>query len=105
MSIVHICIVIAVILLLSFRWYDGWKKRNKVICVVENNCTGCQRCVKRCTRHALEIVKNETGTRATVKYHDRCTACGDCLAKCKFNALKLIEREAAAFNTNNNRQK
>ena len=91
MSIVHISIVVAVILLISFRWYDSWKKRNKVICVVESNCTGCQRCVKRCTRHALEMEKNETGTRATVN-PDKCTACGDCLAKCKFNALKLIER-------------
>jgi len=93
MHIVPISIVIAVILLILFKWYDSWKKRNKVICVVESNCTGCQRCVKRCTRRALEMEKNEIGTRATVKYPNKCTACGDCLAKCKFNALKLIERE------------
>jgi NAD-dependent dihydropyrimidine dehydrogenase PreA subunit len=41
----------------------------------------------------LEVVEDETGKRATVKYSDKCTACGDCLPKCKFNALKLIERE------------
>jgi len=93
MSIVHISIIIAVILLISVKWYDSRKKRNKVIYVVESNCTGCQRCVKRCTRHALEMVENETGTHATVKYPDKCTACGDCLAKCKFNALKIVERE------------
>ena len=92
MSILQISVVIAVILLISVRWYDGQKKKNKVICVVETNCTGCQRCVKRCSRHVLEIVKNETGTCATVKDSDKCTACGDCLSKCKFSALKLIER-------------
>ena len=92
MSIVHIGIIIAVILLISFKLYDRHKKKNKVICVVESNCTGCQRCVKRCIRHALEMITNENGTRAAVKYPDKCTACGDCLAKCKFNALKLIER-------------
>ena len=92
-STVYIGIVIAVMLLISVRWYDSRKKRNKVICVVECNCTGCQRCVKRCTHHALEMVSGETGNHATVRCLDRCTACGDCLVKCKFNALKLIERE------------
>ena len=93
MSIVYISIIIAVILLISARLYDSHKKKNKIICVTESNCTGCQRCVKRCTRRALEMVKNETETCATVKYPDKCTACGDCIAKCKFNALRLIERE------------
>jgi len=92
MSVIQIIVVFAVILLISVRWYDGQKKKNKVICVVESTCTGCQRCVKRCTRRALEIVKNEIGIRATVK-PEKCTACGDCLSKCKFNSLKLIERE------------
>jgi NAD-dependent dihydropyrimidine dehydrogenase PreA subunit len=40
----------------------------------------------------LEVVDDEAGKRATVKYPDKCTACGDCLGKCKFNALKLIEQ-------------
>ena len=93
MGILHISIIVMFILLISIKWYDSRKKRHKVICVVESNCTGCQRCVKRCTHHALEMVKNETGTHATVKYHDKCTACGDCIVKCKFNALKLIERK------------
>ena len=92
MSVIQIIVVIAVILLISVKWYDGHKKKNKVICVIESTCTGCQCCVKRCTRHALEIVKNETGIGAIVK-PNKCTACGDCLCKCKFNSLKLIERE------------
>ncbi|MDR3366542.1 MAG: 4Fe-4S binding protein [Prevotellaceae bacterium] len=72
--------------------YRRRKNRNKIICVVESSCTGCRRCVKRCTHHVLEAVKNEAGVRVVVKYPDKCTACGDCLSKCKFNALKLIER-------------
>jgi ferredoxin len=59
---------------------------------VESNCTGCGRCVRRCSRHVLETVRNDTGMHAVVRYPDRCTACGDCIAKCKFNALKLVER-------------
>jgi NAD-dependent dihydropyrimidine dehydrogenase PreA subunit len=59
---------------------------------VESNCTGCRRCVKRCSRHVLEMVEDGTGIHAAVKYPDKCTACENCLDKCKFNALKLIER-------------
>ncbi|MDR0743595.1 MAG: 4Fe-4S binding protein [Tannerella sp.] len=68
------------------------KNRNKIIYVIESSCTGCRRCVKRCSRRVLVAVKNETGTHVTVKYPDKCTACGDCLGKCKFDALKLVER-------------
>jgi NAD-dependent dihydropyrimidine dehydrogenase PreA subunit len=60
--------------------------------VDENNCSGCGRCVKRCSHHVLEMVEDETGLHAAVKYPDRCTACGDCLDKCKFNALNLVKR-------------
>jgi NAD-dependent dihydropyrimidine dehydrogenase PreA subunit len=73
--------------------YRRHKNRNKVISVDKNSCTGCRRCIKRCQRHVLEAVEDETGKRATVKYPDKCTACGDCLGKCKFSALKLIERK------------
>ncbi|MDR2775440.1 MAG: 4Fe-4S dicluster domain-containing protein [Tannerella sp.] len=68
------------------------KNRHKIVCVVESNCTGCGRCVKRCSHNVLETVKDETGIHVAVKYPDRCTACEDCLGRCKFNALKLIER-------------
>jgi NAD-dependent dihydropyrimidine dehydrogenase PreA subunit len=40
----------------------------------------------------LEMVEDETGIHAVVKYPDRCAACGECPNRCKFNALKLIER-------------
>jgi ferredoxin len=92
MNTVYICVGIVLLLWISGNLHRRRKNRNRIICVVENNCTGCGRCVKRCSRRVLETVKNETGTRVTVKYPDKCTVCGDCLGKCKFNALKLVER-------------
>ncbi|MDR2804376.1 MAG: 4Fe-4S dicluster domain-containing protein [Dysgonamonadaceae bacterium] len=92
MNIVYICVGIALLLWILGNGYRRRKNRNKVISVIENNCTGCGRCIKRCSRRVLETAKDETGIHAVVKYPDRCAACGDCLIRCKFNALKLIER-------------
>jgi NAD-dependent dihydropyrimidine dehydrogenase PreA subunit len=92
MNVVYISLGILVLLTISVKLYQKKKRRNKVICVVESNCTGCRRCIKRCIHRVLETVNNETGIHAAVKYPDKCTACGDCLGKCKFNALKLIKR-------------
>jgi NAD-dependent dihydropyrimidine dehydrogenase PreA subunit len=72
--------------------YLGKKRKNKVICVVENSCNGCSRCCKRCSRRVLEVVQDEAGRHAIVKYPDKCNACGDCLGKCKFGALKIVDR-------------
>ena len=91
MNIVYISIGV-VVLWTAVVFFRDKKNKNKVICIVKNNCTGCRRCVKRCTRGALDIIKAETDIYAIVKYPDKCTSCGDCLGKCKFNALKLIKR-------------
>jgi NAD-dependent dihydropyrimidine dehydrogenase PreA subunit len=87
--IVYVGIGFVVFMWIFIHLHHKQKNRNKVICVVESNCTGCRRCVKRCQRHVLEMVDDEIGIHATVKYPDKCTVCGDCLSKCKFNALKL----------------
>jgi NAD-dependent dihydropyrimidine dehydrogenase PreA subunit len=92
MNAVYIGIGIAILLWISFNLHRKRKRRNKVIHVVENNCTGCRRCVKRCQHHVLEMSGTETKIYAAVKYPDMCTACGDCLDKCRSNALNLIER-------------
>ena len=92
MNAIYIGMGIMLLLWISGNLYRRRKNRNKVVRVVESNCIGCGRCVKRCTRRVLETITDETGTRAVVKYPDRCTACGDCLGKCKFNALKLITK-------------
>jgi ferredoxin len=92
MNTVYIGMGIALLLWISGNLYRRWKNRNKVVSIVECNCTGCGRCVRRCSRHVLETVKNEAEIHVAVKHPDKCTACGDCLSKCKFNALKLVER-------------
>ncbi|MDR0619807.1 MAG: ferredoxin family protein [Bacteroidales bacterium] len=92
MSVVYIGLGIVILLWIAGYLYGKHKNRNKVVCVVEDNCSGCRRCVKICTHHVLEMVKDETGIHAAVKYPDRCNACGNCMKRCKFNALKLIER-------------
>ncbi|MDR1882381.1 MAG: 4Fe-4S binding protein [Prevotella sp.] len=68
------------------------RAKNRIIRVVEENCTGCGLCVKRCSRRVLEITVDENGKHAVLKKTDKCTACGDCIPKCKFNALEMAER-------------
>ncbi|MDR0395222.1 MAG: 4Fe-4S dicluster domain-containing protein [Tannerella sp.] len=92
MNTVYIGLGTILLLWLTGNLYRKRKNGNKIICVDEDHCTGCLRCVKRCTRRVLETEKDETGLHVVVKYPDKCTACGDCLGKCRFNALKLIER-------------
>ncbi|MDR2385324.1 MAG: 4Fe-4S dicluster domain-containing protein [Tannerella sp.] len=101
MNTVYIGVGILLLLWISGNLHRRRKNRNKVIYVTERNCTGCGRCVKRCSRHVLTTARNEMGTHVTVKYPDKCTACGDCLGKCKFDALKLIERRVYGDETNN----
>ncbi|OAV71947.1 ferredoxin [Bacteroidales bacterium Barb6] len=86
--------IVGAILLL---WFLGGlsrrlRRRNKVIHIVEDNCTGCKCCTKRCHRQVLDLAGDETGKHVVVKHPDKCTACGDCVKACKFNALELLER-------------
>ncbi|MDR2292019.1 MAG: ferredoxin family protein [Prevotellaceae bacterium] len=92
MNALYIGMGILLLLWIFSNLHRRRKSGNKVIRVIETNCTGCGRCVKRCSRRVLEMLKNEAGTRVTVKYPDKCTACENCLIKCKFDALKLVER-------------
>jgi NAD-dependent dihydropyrimidine dehydrogenase PreA subunit len=87
-------IVLASLLLLWIlgALHKSKRARNRIIHVVEENCTGCGLCVKRCSRRVLEVTVDEKGKRVTVKKPDKCTACGDCIPRCKFNALDMVER-------------
>ncbi|MDR2151485.1 MAG: 4Fe-4S binding protein, partial [Helicobacteraceae bacterium] len=71
--------------------YRHKKSRNRVLRTIENNCTGCKRCLKKCEHKALIAINVENGVRAIVD-PDKCTGCGDCIRACKFNALELISR-------------
>jgi NAD-dependent dihydropyrimidine dehydrogenase PreA subunit len=92
MNIIYVGIGIVLLLWITGYVYRRRKNENKIIYIEQNNCSGCGRCVKRCSRRVLEMVKDGTGIHVEVKYPDRCTACEDCLSRCKFKALKLVER-------------
>lgn len=87
--------IILSILLLSvvLGYFRNKRAKNKVVHVLEDKCTGCQRCVKRCRHKALVAVKDETGTHIILSEPDQCTACRDCIVVCKFNALELVDRK------------
>ncbi|MDR1198232.1 MAG: 4Fe-4S binding protein [Prevotellaceae bacterium] len=86
----YYCIIGAVIAL----WLTGIvcrhiRGRRKMIRVIEDNCTGCTKCLKICRRNVLEAVKDENGTHIAVKNPYNCTACSNCVKACKFKALEL----------------
>ena len=82
------------LLIIVLSYFRNKRAKSKIIHVIDNNCTGCQRCVKACRHKALEIIKDETGRRVVLKHPDKCTACRDCIVVCKFNALELIGRNS-----------
>lgn len=90
MNIVYIILGSVLLLWLLGGTYRHIKGKNKIIHVVESNCTGCQRCIKRCRHRVLEAVKEEQGVRIVVKNPDKCSACGNCTGVCKFKALELV---------------
>ncbi len=86
-------IVLGVIGSVLVLWFIGGffrhrKDRNRLLNVIKENCTGCQRCMKRCRRKALSIVDKKI-----VLDPMRCSACGDCVSVCKFNALQMVVRK------------
>ena len=82
----------SLLLLIIFAYRQrGKRAKNKVVRVIDDNCTGCQRCVKKCRRKALDVVKDESSTHIVIN-PDKCTACRDCILVCKFSALELADR-------------
>ena len=50
-----------------------------------NNCTGCNTCVKHCAHDAIHL--NAT-KKAEIDY-DKCVGCGQCIAVCQYEAAEL----------------
>jgi NAD-dependent dihydropyrimidine dehydrogenase PreA subunit len=93
MNIVYIILGAVVLRWIFGGLYRHIKRKNKVIYVVESNCTGCQRCIKRCSHKVFEAVKKEKKVHIVVKNPGKCSACGDCIVVCKFNALELVSKK------------
>lgn len=63
-----------------------------VISVNQEVCTGCGRCVRRCSHDVLEIERSDRGAKAVARHPERCTACKNCMGVCEFRALALTGR-------------
>ncbi len=94
----YIIISCLLLLFIILTYSRNQRAKNKVVHLIETNCSACQRCVKICRHKAFESVKDETGIHILLKSPRKCTACGDCINACKFNALKLTDRKPAQRN-------
>ena len=83
-------VALLMIILAHFR---NKRAKSKVVRVINDQCTGCQRCLKKCRHKALEIVGNGKEQRIVVSHPEKCTACRDCILVCKFHALELVGRK------------
>lgn len=89
-----IIILVALALLYSIGIISRNRRaKNKIVNVIEENCTGCQNCIKKCRHKALEITNDENGRYVVLKFPEKCTACQNCIKTCKFKALKLTNRK------------
>lgn len=88
MNIFLIVLAVLTILVIIRHLHSRKRAKSKELLVIEDNCTGCQRCVKRCQRKALEIVNKKV-----VLNPDKCTSCGKCVPMCKFSALEIVNRK------------
>jgi NAD-dependent dihydropyrimidine dehydrogenase PreA subunit len=91
MNVVYIVVGVIIFLWLCGGIYRHLRGKNKILRAIENNCTGCKRCLKMCRHKALDVINDENGVHITVD-PDKCTSCGDCIGVCKFNALELVNR-------------
>ncbi|MDR1919922.1 MAG: 4Fe-4S binding protein [Tannerellaceae bacterium] len=93
MNIVYVCLGILLALWIVGNLHRRARGKDRLIRVVEERCSGCGRCVKRCSKGVLGMVEGEGGRMcAAVKRPERCTACGDCRGKCRFEALEWVQR-------------
>ncbi|MDY6915100.1 MAG: 4Fe-4S binding protein, partial [Candidatus Cloacimonadota bacterium] len=59
------------------------KKYFHAIKIVEENCTGCTKCVRVCPTEALRVRNGKVQLDSS-----RCVDCGKCVRACRFNAIQ-----------------
>ena len=73
---------------------------NFIARVIEEECTGCGRCVDVCPVEALSLVsKHSTSKKRKVAklLEENCIGCGVCVRVCKPDAIVMDKREARVF--------
>ena len=89
----YIIITSSLLLIIVLSYFRNKRAKSKIVRVIDDKCTGCQRCLKTCRHKALDITDNGTGRCVVLKHPEKCTACRDCIIVCKFNALELVSRK------------
>jgi len=65
----------------------------KIVCIDEEKCTGCGKCIPNCREGALQIVDG----KARIVNDQYCDGLGACLGVCPEGAITIVKREADEF--------
>ncbi len=56
-----------------------------------DNCIGCNKCIKVCSAIGACISKEENGKARIIVDDDKCVACGSCIDVCEHNAREFVD--------------
>ncbi|WP_148265350.1 [Fe-Fe] hydrogenase large subunit C-terminal domain-containing protein [Desulfosporosinus orientis] len=70
----------------------------------EDQCQGCNKCVRECPVHANIVYVNHDKVKAKINY-ERCIECGRCIENCDHNARSFVDDTAAFFHRLNSGHK
>jgi Fe-S-cluster-containing hydrogenase component 2 len=65
----------------------------KIVCIDQERCNGCGKCIPNCREGALQIVDG----KARIVNDQYCDGLGACLGVCPEGAIAIVEREAEEF--------
>lgn len=73
----------------------------------EENCIGCNKCVKVCPMDAISLIDSsiEGKKKIAIVDEEMCIGCGVCDRSCNFDALEMVHRDKRVFTPVNLNQK